>query len=69
MAEKWINDIFNKAENLGSFQELGRLVPELNRVNYREIIFGNYRIIYSVTLSVNILMVCNCSQLPTMADI
>ncbi|WP_284205849.1 type II toxin-antitoxin system RelE/ParE family toxin, partial [Aliivibrio sifiae] len=29
-AEKWVNDVFDKAENLGSFPELGRLVPELN---------------------------------------
>ena len=68
-AEKWVNDVFDKAENLGSFPELGRLVPELNRANYREIIFGNYRIIYSVTLNINILTVRNCSQLLTMADI
>ena len=37
-AKKWVNDIFDKAENIGAFPELGRLVPELNNPNYREII-------------------------------
>ncbi len=62
-AKKWINDIFDKAENIGDFPEIGRLVPELNNPNYREIIFGNYRIIYTVKTEVKILTVRNCRQL------
>ncbi|MBN1803521.1 MAG: type II toxin-antitoxin system RelE/ParE family toxin [Candidatus Lokiarchaeota archaeon] len=27
---------------------MGRKVPELNDPNYRELIFGNYRIIYGI---------------------
>jgi len=68
-ARKWVNDIFDKAENIGAFPELGRLVPELNNPNYREIIFGNYRIIYTVKTEVKILTVRNCRQLLGTGDI
>ena len=68
-AKKWVNDIFDKAENIGAFPELGRLVPELNNPNYREIIFGNYRIIYTVKTEVKILTVRNCRQLLGSGDI
>lgn len=27
---------------------MGRVVPELNNEHYREILFGNYRVIYSI---------------------
>ena len=27
---------------------MGRVVPELNNAHYREILFGNYRVIYSI---------------------
>ena len=68
-AKKWINDIFDKAKNIGDFPEIGRLVPELNNPNYREIIFGNYRIIYTVKTEVKILTVRNCRQLLGSGDI
>jgi len=68
-AKKWVNDIFDKAENIGAFPELGRLVPELNNPNYREIIFGNYRIIYTVKTKVKILTIRNCRQLLDSGDI
>ena len=68
-AKKWINDIFDKAENIGAFPELGRLVPELNNPSYHEIIFGNYRIIYTLKTEIKILTVRNCRQLLGSGDI
>ncbi|WP_231872585.1 type II toxin-antitoxin system RelE/ParE family toxin [Marinomonas gallaica] len=28
-AEKWVNEVFNKTELLGSMSEMGRFVPEI----------------------------------------
>jgi toxin ParE1/3/4 len=69
VAKKWVNDIFDKTDNIGEFPEIGRLVPELSNQKYREIIFGNYRIIYSVLSEAKILTVRNCRQLLSSDDI
>ncbi len=50
-AEKWVNKIFNLAERLSEFPESGRVVPEINNKMFREIISGNYRIIYKLEKS------------------
>ena len=47
-AKNWVDTIFETIENLSEFPESGRMVPELNRNDIREIIKGNYRIIYKV---------------------
>jgi len=47
-AEKWIDTVFSKAEQLKSFPESDRIVPEINSKDFRELIYGNYRIIYRV---------------------
>ncbi len=47
-AEKWINTVFSKVEQLKFSPEIGRIVPELNNTQFREIIYGNYRIIYRI---------------------
>lgn len=61
-AESWVNSLFDKAENLASFPEMGRTVPELNQANYRELIIGNYRLIYKITNEIHVLTVRNCKQ-------
>lgn len=48
-AQKWVQSIFLKAERLPSSPESGRVVPEVNRKEIRELIHGNYRIIYRIT--------------------
>lgn len=68
-AENWVNDVFDKTELLGTMPEMGRLVPELHNPNYREIIFGNYRIIYSIGLEIQILTIRNCRQILTKDDV
>ncbi|MGD8208774.1 MAG: type II toxin-antitoxin system RelE/ParE family toxin [Desulfobacterales bacterium] len=47
-ADKWINTVFSKVEQLKSSPEIGRIVPELNNTQFREILYGNYRIIYRI---------------------
>jgi toxin ParE1/3/4 len=47
-AENWVDTVFEKVENLKSFPESGRIVPETGNENIRELIYGNYRIIYRV---------------------
>ena len=64
----WANDVFDLAEGIGSQPEMGREVPELIGKGYREIIFGNYRIIYKLSDTVQILTVRNCRQLLNIGD-
>ncbi len=47
-AEKWIDTIFSKVEQLKSSPEIGRILPEINDSQFRELIYGNYRIIYRI---------------------
>ncbi|HAS3529073.1 TPA: type II toxin-antitoxin system RelE/ParE family toxin, partial [Vibrio cholerae] len=42
---------------------------EMPHTNYREIIFGHYRIIYSLGLEIRVLTVRNCRQLLTEHDV
>lgn len=60
----WINDIFEKIEQLNEFPESGRIIPELNRNNIRDLIFGNYRIVYRIgTKQMSILIVRHMKQI------
>jgi plasmid stabilization system protein ParE len=47
-AENWINTVFSKVAKLKFAPEVGRPVPELRNNQFRELIYGNYRIIYRV---------------------
>jgi len=47
-AEKWINTVFSKVEQLKSSPEIGRVVPEIRNDQFRELIYGNYLIIYRI---------------------
>ncbi|HEC98486.1 MAG TPA: type II toxin-antitoxin system RelE/ParE family toxin [Nitrospirae bacterium] len=40
--------VFEAVDRLELFSESGRIVPELNRKEIREVFFGNYRIIYRI---------------------
>jgi toxin ParE1/3/4 len=43
-AEKWISTLFSKVEKLASSTKIGRVVPEIGDPQFREMIYGNYRI-------------------------
>jgi plasmid stabilization system protein ParE len=47
-ARHWIGSIFAKVKRLGRFPSSGRVVPEIQRLSIREIIDGDYRIIYRI---------------------
>ena len=48
-SKNFAQSIFKSIEKLKRFPKLGRIVPELNKSAYREIIIGNYRIIYMIS--------------------
>jgi toxin ParE1/3/4 len=63
-AEKWIDTVFSKVEQLKSSPEIGRIVPEINDSQFRELIYGNYRIIYRIeTKQISILTIRHCRQI------
>jgi len=68
-ADKWVNDVFDRTDSLGSQPELGREVPELLGSNYREVIFGSYRIIYKVENEIKVLTLRNSRQLLSLDNI
>ncbi len=43
-----VNQMFETAKHLEQFPKLGRIVPEYNNPDLREIIYKNYRIIYLI---------------------
>ena len=47
-SEKWINTVFSKVEQLKPSPEIGRIVPEIRNDQFRELIYGNYSIIYRI---------------------
>lgn len=68
-AKNWVNEIFDKTDLLGTMPEMGRMVPEMPHTQYREILFGHYRIIYSLGLEIRILTVRNCRQQLSESDV
>ncbi|HED36988.1 MAG TPA: type II toxin-antitoxin system RelE/ParE family toxin [Ignavibacteria bacterium] len=70
VALKWVRKIQRSVNKLKDFAEAGRKVPEIKRSDIREIIEGNYRIIYRVESDrISILTVRHCSQLLNTKDI
>ncbi len=47
-ARVFAQGVVNTVERLLIFPESGRIVPEYNRKDLREIIFQNYRIVYRI---------------------
>lgn len=45
-AVKWLNTAYDKTGGLADFPGMGRVVPEFNTPDTRELIYGDYRIIY-----------------------
>jgi plasmid stabilization system protein ParE len=68
-ANNWIDKIWIKAGDLKDNPEIGRVVPELKKKAIREIIFGNYRIIYELKKgSIWIHTIRNFKQILPMED-
>jgi len=63
-AQKWVDLTFQVVERLKRFPKSGRIVPEIKQDDFREIIHGNYRIIYRLqSESVSILTVRHGRQI------
>jgi toxin ParE1/3/4 len=45
-ARLFVSDVFQAVERLIEFPKSGRIVPELNDPVVREVILGNYRLVY-----------------------
>ena len=63
-AEKWIAAVFSKVDQLRSSPEIGRVVPEIGNERFRELLYGNYRIVYRLeTHQVSILTIRHGKQI------
>jgi plasmid stabilization system protein ParE len=68
-AVRWVVELFDAVERLADFPQSGRIVPEVGIRRIREVIFGAYRVIYSVRDRVEILTVRRGSQLLRLSEI
>ena len=48
-AENWVLTIFEKVKKLQDFPQIGRVVPEAERQEISELIYGKYRILYRIS--------------------
>jgi len=63
-AVKWVERLFAKVGRLSSFPASGRHVQEVSRTDIREILYGNYHIIYRLdSKAVLVLTVRHAKQL------
>jgi toxin ParE1/3/4 len=49
-ADRFVEKLINRVDQLELFPKSGRVVPEFNSNSIRELIEGNYRIIYKLTI-------------------
>lgn len=47
-ANAWISELYRAGLSLADFPERGRIVPEFERQDLRELLIENYRIVYRV---------------------
>ena len=63
VGQAFVDRVFEAVQRLETFPYSGRVVPEIGQEDIREIIFGNYRIVYVASQEeVNILMVFHASR-------
>ena len=63
-ALKWVESIQNSVDRLLEFPQIAREVPEICRADIRELIEGNYRIIYRLeTDGLSVLTIRHTKQL------
>ena len=64
IARDWVLVIRNRVDSIGDHPHIGRVVPEYDHPKVREVIHGDYRIIYRLANErIEILTVRHCSQL------
>src|SRR5687768_9111625 len=45
-AETWIGELYSAGQNLVTLPQRGRIVPEFDQENIRELLIENYRLVY-----------------------
>lgn len=69
-AENWVKALFNKVQLLESSPQSGRVIPETRSEDIRELLYGNYRIIYRLEEKrISILTVRHGKQILPIEDI
>ena len=69
-AETWVRSVFDRVKQVKDFSKSGRYVPEIKRKDIRELIYGNYRIIYRIEKNrVSVLTVRHVRQILPVDDI
>jgi plasmid stabilization system protein ParE len=69
-AERWAGEVFSRVKQLLTLPESGRIVPEVGDPGIRELICGNYRIIYRIEARrISILTVRHGKQLLPVEDL
>jgi len=69
-ALSWVESLLARVGRLKSFPDSGRPVPEVDRQEIREILYGSYRIIYRRDeSSISILTVRHGKQLLSLEDL
>lgn len=64
VASLFVEKIYHRADQLRSFPFSGRVVPEVDKENVRELVYRNYRIVYKIVKDgqVDILTVFHSSK-------
>jgi plasmid stabilization system protein ParE len=47
-AREWAEGLFDLVDRLRAFPDRGRIVPELGQPSIRELIYGDYRVVYKI---------------------
>ncbi|MDH3346616.1 MAG: type II toxin-antitoxin system RelE/ParE family toxin [Desulfobulbaceae bacterium] len=69
-ATKWVETLFKKVTLLNSSPQQGRIVPETQQKEIRELIYGNYRIIYRLkNNTISILTIRHGKQILPLTEI
>ncbi len=62
-AELWVEKIFSKELVIKENPQIGRVVPEIGDLRVRELIVGEYRLLYSIEPhQILVLTVINCRE-------
>lgn len=68
-AREWVNQLFASVRRLEAFPRSGRTAPEVeHRANVRELIDGDYRVIYRVDRDQIVVLTVRHSRQVTTAD-
>ena len=68
--DRWVRSVFARIKQVKDFAKSGRHVPEVKRKDIRELVYGNYRIIYRIeTRVISVLTVRHFKQILPIEDI